>query len=735
GGPLSGMPFSRAVYDADGKLLRLTISTDQKYRKFTSLADMSPAVSEAFLLREDKYFYFHPGVNPAALLKATRGYFSGSSARGASTITMQLARMKYGLETRSIRGKIFQILCAFYLEFRYSKSSILEAYLNLIPLGHNIEGVPAASLIYFGKASSSLNPVEAITLCIIPPSPAKRTRNSSNTAMEIDQFRKQLFEQWIQKHPEDKELILSVGHATLPRDPLPFLAPHFSQMVLADPSNTDRSEIKTTLRASLQQTLERTISNYVQSRKSTGIKNAAALLVDVHTGKTLAHVGSANFADESIDGQVDGTRALRSPGSALKPLLYALAVDRGIIHPRTLLKDTPIQFSTYSPENFEGEFLGPLSAQSALVLSRNVPAIYIAAKLRQPDFTDFLKSSGVSLSKPKDYYGLAPILGGIEISMAQLASLYGALAKGGVQRPVSYDGRTNAGKTIFSPEAAFITLEMLKSAREDGMAEEWMQSPFTIYWKTGTSSGFRDAWTAGIFGSYVLVVWIGNFDGSSNPAFVGRDAALPLFLRIARAMAAENNSIKDWIEAPAGVSRIEVCSVSGKIPRNFCPLRAHTWYIPGKSPIEPCDIHREVAVDLDTGLRACAGAKNTKKEVYEFWPSDIERVLKSAGLPHKAPPRFSPECQTADNHAEPPSIHSPVHGVTYESSREGEEIALEAAADASVTDLFWFVDDGFVGKSKPGESLFWRAHPGEFKIRVVDSGGASDQMTVKINAR
>ncbi len=733
GGPLSGMSFSRAVYDREGGLLRLTLSQDQKYRKFTDLKNISPHVREAFLMREDRMFYLHPGFNPAALFKAAAGLLRGET-RGASTITMQLARLKYGLETKTIRGKAFQILCALYLEFRYSKSSILEAYLNLIPLGHNVEGVPAASLIYFGKPASELNPVEAITLCIIPPSPARRTRASARSAEEIDRFRRRLFDEWAAKHPEDRELILSVGHAVLPRDPLPFLAPHFTDMVLADPRNSGEIEIKTTLRRNLQAALERSVRNYIKSKKSLGIKNAAALLLDVHTNQIAAQIGSADFTDESIDGQVDGTRALRSPGSALKPLLYALAVDRGIIHPRTVLKDAPIQFSTYSPENFEGEFLGPLSAQSALVLSRNVPAIYIAAKMK-PDFSDFLKSAGVPMPRPKEYYGLAPILGGVEITMQQLASLYGALAAGGVQRPVTFEDRITGGRSIFSPQAAFITLEMLKSAREDGSAEEWMNIPFTVYWKTGTSSGFRDAWTAGIFGDFILVVWIGNFDGESNPAFVGREAALPLFLAISRAVAAQNPGMRDWISQPQGISRIEVCSVSGKLPRSICPLRASTWYIPGKSPIDPCDVHREIAIDTDTGLRACPGARNVRREVFEVWPSDIDRVLKTAGLPRKLPPKFSAECQERDERAEPPSITSPVRGVAYEADAKGEEIALSAAADGSVSELYWFIGESFVGRTKPGESLFWKAVPGTFQVRVTDSGGGSDQMELRVNAR
>ncbi|MCE9598514.1 MAG: penicillin-binding protein 1C [Spirochaetia bacterium] len=727
GGPASGVSFSRAVYDRNNSLLRLTLSKDEKYRKFTKLRDISPFIQEAILIREDRFFYFHPGINPVALFKAVIS-FPGEK-RGASTITMQTARLLYRLETRSVHGKLFQILSAFYLEMRYSKSQILEAYLNLIPLGQNIEGVGAASLIYFGKPASKLNPMEAITLCVIPPRPTFRTRKSAESQVEMQRFREILFGAWLRRHPEHSDLTV----ATVPLlagGPLPFRAPHFNNMVLQN-SPLDQSEIHTTLHLPFQSALERSIRDYIKVKQSIGVHNASAILIRTADTRILAYAGSADFSDESIAGQVDGTNALRSPGSALKPLLYALAIDRGLVHQHTVLRDAPIQFSTYSPENFEGEFLGPLSAQSALVLSRNVPAIAISARLKRPDFSDFLKDNGVPMPKPREYYGLAPILGGIEITMQELAAFYASLGREGVLAPVGFLPETPKGKSIFTPEAAFMTLEMLRSQQGDERTDDWIKRSFTTYWKTGTSAGFRDAWTAGIVGPYTLVVWVGNFDGSSNPAFVGRDVAAPLFFQITSAIASEDTSMHDEIKQPAGIHRIEVCSVSGKMPRHFCPARVKTWFIPGKSPIDTCDVHREILVDASTGLRSCGKSANVRKEVYEVWPSDIEKVFKTNGIPGRAPPRFAPECEEKDNQAEAPSITLPVRGVTY-NAKENEELPLNATADSSATQIFWFLDDAFLGVSKPGEPFFWKARPGNFKIRIVDSIGGSDQTELKV---
>lgn len=727
-GPTTGVSYSRAIYDRHGALLRLTLSVDEKYRKFTKLKNISPFVQEAILIREDRFFYFHPGVNPVALFKAIASLPGGR--RGASTITMQTARLLYHLETRTIPGKLFQILCAFYLEFAYSKEQILEAYLNLIPLGQNIEGVGAASLIYFGKPASDLGAMEAITLCVIPPRPTFRTGSSPEAQADMQRFREILFNSWKSHHPEHANL--TVAHVPLVASgPLPFKAPHFTEMVLRNTDNADRNDIHTTLDSRLQAALERNIRGYVKSKGSIGVQNASAILLRTLDTRILAYAGSADFLDEKIAGQVDGTLARRSPGSALKPLLYALAIDRGLIHQRSVLRDAPIQFSTYTPENFEGEFLGPLSAQSALVLSRNVPAITIAAKLKRPDFTDFLKDNGVAMPRTREYYGLAPILGGIEISMQELAGFYAALARDGVLSPPGYLPEAPRGKSVFSPQAAFMTLEMLGAQQEEERGEDWIKRPFKTYWKTGTSAGFRDAWTAGIFGPYTLVVWIGNFDGSSNPAFVGREVAAPLFFQIISAIASEDRNIHDETVQPAGIHRIEVCPVSGKMPRHFCPARVQAWFIPGKSPIDTCDVHREIVVDAESGLRSCGKSPNVRKEVFEVWPSDVEKVLRTSGLPTRSPPRFAPGCEERDAQAEAPSITLPVRGVTY-NTRENEELAFNATADASATQIFWFLDDAFLGTSKPGEPLYWKSRPGKFKLRVVDSIGGSDQTELKV---
>ncbi|HYM59469.1 MAG TPA: penicillin-binding protein 1C [Thermoanaerobaculia bacterium] len=733
--PVDRLPSSIAVYDSNHRLLRLTLAGDEKYRLKTPMAKISPLLVEAVLLHEDRHYYLHPGANPVALLRAAwTTYGRGGRRIGGSTISMQLARMAYGLNTRTISGKLRQIARALALEAVYSKRQILEAYLNSAPYGRNIEGVGAASLIYFGKPSDKLTLPEALTLAVIPQSPKQRTPGHRRNQPLFD-ARMDLYRQWIANHPDDKrdEALMRLPIVMRDTGGLPFLAPHFVNELLP---TVAASEVTSSLDIRLQRLLERHVHSYVTEERRIGINNAAAMLVDYRSMQIKALVGSADFFDGSIQGQINGTAARRSPGSALKPFLYALAIDQGLIHPLTVLKDSPLSYGGFSPENFDGQFTGPISAKEALIRSRNVPAVALASKLTNPSFYSFLKSAGVSQLKSEQHYGLGLVLGGAEVTMEEVAALYAALANDGILRPLS---RTNEipfdkGTRILSEDAAFTTMEMLKdNPRPD---RGWIEAAATdsepVYWKTGTSFGFRDAWTAGIFGPYVLVVWIGNFDNEGNPAFVGVQAAAPLFFRIVDSVRAGRNHLRGPMRTiPPQVRKIGVCAVSGQLPGPYCERLASTWFIPGKSPIKLCDVHRQVVVDDRTGLEACApygGA--THKEVYEFWDSDMLRIFKQAGIPRRTPPARVEGCnvEALSARGNPPQITSPSNGVSYalRAFKPAERsIPFRAVTDADATEVFWFVNETYVGKAGSGKVFLWPATPGSFVVRAIDDRGRS----------
>ncbi|TPW16901.1 MAG: penicillin-binding protein 1C, partial [Elusimicrobia bacterium] len=369
--------------------------------------------------------------------------------------------------------------------------------------------------------------------------------------------------------------------------------PHFSEHAAS--THPGRRVLATTLDPRLQRLVESRTADYLASRRERGLRNAAVLLLDAETMEVRASLGSADWSDAAISGQVDGTRAKRSPGSALKPFVYALAFDQGLAHPATVLKDAPTSFGGYDPENFERDFAGPVTAREALVRSRNVPAVSLASRLNAPGLRGLLARGGVVDLKSEEHYGLSLVLGGGEVTMAELAGLYAALANGGLHRP----------------------LRTLRDGRRD-----WVRESLPVAFKTGTSYGYRDAWAVGVFGRWVAAVWVGEFDGAGNPAFIGVEAAAPLLLRVFDAMRGAGVPLapeSPW--SPSRLERVAVCALSGALPGPHCRHRAETWYIPGRSPFSPCDVHREVLVDRRSGLRACPGAEGSEARVYEFWPS------------------------------------------------------------------------------------------------------------------
>jgi penicillin-binding protein 1C len=669
---------------------------------------------------------------------------------------MQLARLKYRLNTRSIGGKLQQILRAMQLEVCYSKRELLEAHLNLMPYGGNIQGVGAASLIYFDKSARHLDLAESLSLVLIPQSPSRRApvTIAADEPEDLTLARTRLYSRWRDAHPASASAAKYVTERLRFRSvaDLPFEAPHFVQHVLAESRSrslveTDdehagraRQRLQTSLVLPMQQRAERVLASYVKQRSGIGIHNAAALIVDYRDMSVSAMVGSADFGSVEIEGQVNGTAAKRSPGSALKPFIYALAIDQGIIHPLTVLKDAPTAFGPFSPENFDGRFIGPVTATEALTRSRNIPAIVLSSRLADPSFYQLLKSAGIAQMASEQHYGLALALGGGEVTMQEIAMLYAMLANRGELAPLNWFAHQDRarGPRLLSEEASFMTLDMLRSAPRPGEMEPRRTANSLPAWKTGTSWGFRDAWTAGVFGPYVIVVWVGNFDGSSNPAFVGVQAAAPLFFRFVDAIAAsEPRLYEPAFRQPPRLERVEVCAASGDLPNAECPRTLTTWYIPGVSPIRVSDVHRRVWIDTRTGKQACApyDPQHTRSEVFEFWPSDLLQLFEQAGMPRRRPPPPS-DCQRDVLLGSAPIITSPVIAATYtvRAARLGADaIPLSANADSDVRRLHWFVDNTYIGTGAPSIAMPWQPHrSGRYLVRAVDDRGRADTRELEV---
>ncbi|WP_392564066.1 penicillin-binding protein 1C [Orbus wheelerorum] len=743
------LTFSNTYYDEHNKLLRITLADDERYRLWTPLEEISSNVIDGLLLHEDRWFYYHPGFNPISLTRAFFAtYLGGGNRQGASTITMQLARMHWKLNTKTIEGKLIQLARAIELELMYSKHDILEAYLNYAPFGRNIESVGAASLIYFDKPVSQVNLPEALTLTVLPQSPTYRIDKQTGIAGNaLVNARNQLFQRWQEIYHSEDNIAALFNQSLIMRQPeqLPFLAPHFiNQIIQQQLGDSHQSKIITTLDNNLQTIIENQVNVFIERNNQTGIKNATVLLVDTKTMGVKALIGSADYFNNDIQGQVNGTIAKRSPGSTLKPFIYGLGFDQGILHPMSILKDVETDFGFYTPENFDRNFKGPISATEALIKSRNIPAVFIAAKLKTPSFYQFLTAANIANLASEEHYGLALVLGGGEVTSQELATLYAMLENRGKWQPLKFIAKqtdnTSVVKKLLSPQASFMTQDMLlKNTRKQDILFKKQNTAIPVYFKTGTSWGFRDAWTAGGFKQYVLIVWLGNFDGSSNNAFVGADAATPLFFNIIDAI---NNYYPNTRapnqELPKNMKKVDICLTSGNLVTKWCKVKGKTWFIPGVSPITVDNIYRPVMIDNLSGKVACApyNLQTSHVEVFEYWPSDLAKIFAKAGMQKKSPPDSS-HCLSPHNYlGQAPKITSPLKNVVYQfrvNNQKNERISLNANVDGEVKKLYWFIDNQFIGSSLQNQTLdLLPTKSGVFKLLVVDDLGRSDARIIKV---
>ncbi|HBO37243.1 MAG TPA: penicillin-binding protein 1C, partial [Pasteurellaceae bacterium] len=620
---------------------------------------------------------------------------------------------------------------------------------NFAPYGRNIEGAGTAGRIYFNKPNLQINLAEAMTLAILPKNPNTYIRQKNEDLnRSLFNARNSLYRRWLKIHPEDQkwQTDFQLSYPIRPLEKLPFFAPHFTDQMLQQ--YPDQYEIKTSLNSNLQRLVERVTQRYLSQQAERGVQNVSVLLVDNRTMEVKALIGSGNYFNSTISGQINGTAVKRSYGSTLKPFIYALAFDQGLAHQRTVLKDLPTSFNDYQPENYEGNFLGPVNLTHALLLSRNIPAIEIAAKLKSPDLYDFLQQSNMQLPKAKEHYGLALVLGGTELSSQQLATLYAMLANQGKWQPLQWlkNAKQTSGKQLLSPESAVMISDILRRNQRPAIHNKAVHPRLQLYWKTGTSNGLRDAWTAGYFGHYTLVVWFGNFNNKNNPHFIGRSLATPLFVQLADAIIGTAPQMRDIQTAPnLNLKSLSVCATDGDLPNQFCPRQVNTLFIPVKSPINVSRIHQAFTVQKGSDILACPpyDPANTEQKVYEIWSSDFQAIFAQAGIMKRAP-ITNPQCphilqnESFQIYVNKPQITSPVSGRRYhlQANHTDQRIPLTATVAGDVKILYWFVNNGYLGKTSPHEPLFWQPRiGGNYRISVTDDQGRSVNVNVFVEMK
>jgi penicillin-binding protein 1C len=527
-GPLplgQAQKVSTTVVDRNGKLLRAYAMADGRWRlPVDARTGIDPGYLKLLLAYEDRRFLVHRGVDPLALGRAafqlmTRGHI----VSGGSTITMQLARLMEPRRERSISAKLRQMVRAIEIERQLSKEQILDLYLALAPFGGNLEGVRAASIAYFGKEPKRLSLAESALLVALPQSPETRRLDRYPDAARA--ARDRVLERMVEEHRVSEEDAVQARAVAVPRlrKPMPILAPHSSDSAMA--TLKDTPVIKLTLDSALQKTLEALARDRAVAQGPN--ISVAMIAVDNESGDVLARVGSSDYFDERRAGQVDMTRAVRSPGSTLKPFIYGLAFEDGFVHPESLIDDRPIRFGSYAPENFDMTFQGTVPVRKALQLSLNVPAIALLDRVGASRLSSRLKQAGGNLVLPKDEApGLAMGLGGVGVSLQDLAQLYAGLARLGTAKPlreIMFAKDEREPLRLMDQAAAWQVGNVLIGTPppENGVHNR-------LAFKTGTSYGYRDAWSIGFDGRTTIGVWVGRPDGAPVAGLVGRTVAAPI---------------------------------------------------------------------------------------------------------------------------------------------------------------------------------------------------------------
>ncbi|MDJ0850511.1 MAG: penicillin-binding protein 1C [Myxococcota bacterium] len=727
------------VVDRDGEPLRLFLPPDGIVRLPVRLDDVSPVMRRALVASEDRWFRHHPGVNPLALARAAwQNLRAGRVVSGASTLSMQLARMAEP-RPRDLWAKAVEAFRALQLERRFTKDELLELYLNRAPFGGPVEGIGAAAWLSFGKGPAELSLGEAALLTALPRAPVAYdpTRHPEAARRVRDRVLAQLAVRGV--FPEAEVARARRQPVPHERRPLPFLAPHFARLASGRAAPKEGHTVATELDAATQRAAEALVAGRVAALRPRGIGNAAAVVIETKSRAVRALVGSADFFDPERPGQVNGALARRSPGSTLKPFLYALAFDRGLTAPEAWLLDVPTDFAGWSPENYDGTYLGRVTAREALARSLNVPAARLLARVGLARFLGVLRAGGLeTLDRPAHAYGLPLVLGGGEVRLLELTNLYATLAEGGAHRAARLlPGPAVPARRLFSTGAAALTTRVLTTVERPDLPEAWAlaRDAPTVAWKTGTSYGHRDAWAVGFSRHFAVGVWVGNLDGTPRPGISGSEHAAPLLFDLFRAIEPGGGALP--ATDSAAIAGVEVCSLSHERPTPFCPARIEVPVLPGVTRLRPCTHHRRIFVDGETGERLagrCLAERPHRPQVVTSFPDELVAWWRSAGRPSEELPPLAAGCRSIPGGG--PRIVSPTEDTPYRLRREApaafQKLRLTAAAAPGTAKLYWYQDGTLVAAAAPDTRVFVPLARGRHRLVLVDDAGRSDAIDYRV---
>lgn len=728
--------FSTTISARDGTVLQAFLSADEKWRMKVNKNDVSSMVKRLILFKEDKWFYYHPGINPVAILRAfIQNKLQKKRTSGASTITMQVARL-YTPRPRNYRSKIIEIFNALQLEWQYSKDEILLMYLSLVPYGGNIEGIKSAALLYLNKMPAHLSLAEATALSIIPNRPTSLRLGKNDSLLVIARNR------WLKKIKSNNLFSPQLIDDAL-QEPIQALrneSPHYAPQLgwRLKKKYPDKADIATTIVLESQIKTQQVLKNYVRRLQPYEIYNAAALVINNETGEVEAYCGSADFFDKRDGGQVDGITALRSPGSTLKPFIYAKAFDKGIITPKTIISDVPVNIGGYSPENFDEKFNGPVTAEFALVNSLNIPAVKLLDRLGFKEFIEAMKVAGFTHIEAQERgLGLSLALGGCGVTLEELCRLYAALANDGLFRDLKYiSGEACLSETaIMSPASAFLVKNILSGLTRPDIPNNFANATnlHKIAWKTGTSYGRRDAWSIGITPGYTVGVWVGNFSGKSSAWLTGTEIASPLLFEIMNNL--HRGLPKRWFDEPEKIELRYVCTSTGYVPDFFCENKVMDYYIPGCSDMKFCDHLQQVYIDNKGNFSYCNGCMPDIGMVQKYFvnlPPELLSWYNEKKIYYEKMPPHYPSCERLFGR-DAPQIISPANNTEYLIERTDEqELMLSAHGAIDAVKFFWFINDMLAGETAADKKLFYKPLAGKQKITCMDDKGRKSSINIKV---
>lgn len=731
-------PHSSLIMDSAGEVLGATVAADEQWR-FSGTGSVPERYAIAVCHYEDRRFHSHPGVDPIAVVRAIGlNVRRGRVVSGASTITMQVVRLSRGNPPRTLAEKGWEALLALRLEAARSKAEILALYADNAPFGGNTVGLGAAAYRYFGRSPADLTWAEAATLAVLPNSPGliHPGRNRDRLRAKRDTLLDSLAIEGVVSEAE----LRSAKAESLPEvlQDVPHDAPH----LLAHAAGT---RIDTTLDGDLQRRAAAVLERHRQVNVGLGVHNGAAVIVELETGYTVAYIGNVALS-HSPGSHVDVVTAPRSTGSLLKPFLYAAMLGEGQLLPRQLVTDVPSRFGAFTPANFDHKFAGALPAASALARSRNVPAVTMLRDYGVERFTVLLRRLGMTtLVRNADQYGLSLIIGGGEGSLWEMVGLYRDLAltvthADGTLPPAMRWRRGPPGeerRATLDSGAAWLTLQALVEVNRPGVESEWrhFRGAEAVAWKTGTSQGFRDAWAIGVTPTHAIGVWIGNADGEGRPQLTGFTLAAPVLFDLFDLV-----SSRGAFKPPVGaLVPVRVCAHSGALAGPDCADTA-IEEVPRAGQRGPsCTSCKVIHCDAGCAHRVTSECSDIAAMETRSWFSlhpAAEWYYARQNPEYRPLPPLREDCRGGATEAAPMAILSPAPSaevlVPIELSGQRGRVVFEASHRDPRAELFWHLDDAFVGVTTAPHQLALAPQPGHHRLTLVDVDGARVERSFRV---